>query len=94
MTLKWPFKDSNEILDYTVDWTDRLSDTDSIATSTFTISGPDSLLIQQSNSFIAKKTTIWMSGGTIKKTYSILNRVTTVEGRTMDQTVKLKIKEK
>ena len=39
-------------------------------------------------------TIIWLSGGTLNKTYDVLNRVITTGGRTFDQTVRLKVKTK
>lgn len=94
MALKWPNKDKDEVLDYTVDWTDRLAG-DIISTSVFYIDGgsPDDL-IEMFDTNDDSTTTIWVSGGTDGITYSILNRITTTGGRTYDQTVKIKVKER
>jgi hypothetical protein len=40
------------------------------------------------------KTTVWLSGGSEGVTYDILNRIVTNGGRTMDQTVELRVKSK
>jgi hypothetical protein len=88
--LQWPPKDPDEILDYQVDWTDRLGE-DTIATSAFTVPAG---LTKDSESSTDTAATVWLSGGTLAASYEILNRITTAGGRTMDQTVKIRIKAK
>jgi hypothetical protein len=90
MALTWPPKDPDEVLDYQVDWTDRL-DEDTITSSDWTV--PDGIT-QDSESSSTTTATIWLSGGTLGDTYVLLNRVVTAGGRTMDQSVRLKIKSK
>lgn len=90
MRLKWDDKDPNEVLDYQIDWTDRLAG-DVIATSTWTV--PDGLT-EGSTSNTTSTTTVWLSDGTDGEDYEILNRITTTGGRTMDQTVKLRVRSK
>jgi hypothetical protein len=87
----WPAKDPDEVLDYEIDWTKRL-DGDTIATSVFEVAVGDAVVDSDSNTTTA--TTVWLSGGTLDETCEVLNRITTAGGRTMDQTVKLKIKAK
>ncbi len=89
---KWPFKDPDELLDYEIKWGERLG-TDTIATSTWTIVTTGSLT-KTSQSDDAQNTIVWLSGGLIGENYEILNRIVTDGGRTMDQTVFLKIKAK
>lgn len=90
MALQWPNKDPDEVLDYTIDWTARLLE-DTIASSLWIV--PVGLTVTtQSNT--TTTTTVWLSGGTLATTYQVLNRIVTAGGRTMDQTVKLKIKTK
>lgn len=90
MALSWPFKDPNEVLDYDVDWTARLAG-DTIVSSDWTVPAE---ITEDSNSFSETVAKIWLSGGTISEQYELLNRIVTAGGRTMDQTVKLKIKAK
>lgn len=90
--LAWPFKDPDEILDYSIDWTARIDDGDSINTSTWILDIGD--VVIDSDFVTGLVTTVWLSGGTIGVLSELTNRITTVEGRTMDQTVKLKIKAK
>lgn len=87
----WPFKDPNEVLDYDIDWTLRLAG-DTIATSTWTIDNGS--VTVNSNSFSSTDTKVWLSGGTLGESCLLTNRITTTGLRTMDQSVKLKIKSK
>jgi hypothetical protein len=91
--LSWPNKDPDEVLDYSIDWSARLSDTDFITSSTW-VNLTSSGLIRYSSSSSSTITTIWFSGGTLDLSYIITNRVVTNEGRTMDQSAKIKIKAK
>lgn len=103
----WPFKDPDEVLDYDIDWTVRLYSaaeldrykagetvvpTDTIASSTFTL--PTGTLVAASGSNSTTASKVWLSGGAEGQTYLIVNRIVTAGGRTMDMTVKLKIKSK
>lgn len=76
--LTWPKKDPNEVLDYQLDWADE-----------------DSPRLEEGESFAPSGlTTVWLSGGTAGEKCVILNRVTTSEGRTYDQSVNLRIRDK
>jgi hypothetical protein len=90
MTLKWPFKDPDEVLDYGIDWTARLAG-DTIQSSTWIV--PDGIT-KVSDSSNDTSTEIWLSGGTLGAALQITNRVVTHGARTMDQSVTLLIKSK
>jgi len=96
MALEWEdFKDPDEILDYKLNWAPRLEPGDTIVTSIWllpTVTGAP--LVQESAEFTTTSSTIWLAGGELNATYDITNRVTTMGGRTMDQTVRLKCKVK
>lgn len=85
----WPSKDPNEVLDFTIDWSDRLVADDTILTSTWTV--PVGLVNQRvaTTSVLA---TVWLGGGVLGTTYDVANQVVTAGGRTMDQTMRLKIR--
>jgi len=87
--LQWPVKDSNEVLDYVLDWSARLDTGDAIASSTWIV---PSGITKDSDNFGGSTTTIWLSGGTDGETYTFTNRITTDDGRTMDQSVRLRLK--
>ncbi len=92
MALAWPFKDPDEVLDYDVNWSPRLQG-DTILTSSWTVVGGDGALVAGSNSIEGGITAkLWLSGGTSGKNYLLNNRVVTTGGRTMDQTISIKVK--
>jgi hypothetical protein len=86
----WSPKDPDEVLDYGIDWSQRLAG-DIIDTSTFTV---PSGIVMNSQSHTNTTTTIWLSGGSEGVSYDILNRIVTNGSRTMDRTVGLRIKSK
>ena len=90
MSYFFPEKDPNEVLDYELDWTNKLNSNEHIHASLFTI---DNATID-SSSFTNKSTTLWISGGIEGTTANILNRITTSQNRIMDQTVLLPIRSK
>lgn len=90
MALEWPSKDPDEVLDYQLDWSGRLG-SDTIATSSWTVPAG---ITKNSDTNTATVTTIWLSSGTLNSSYELQNRVTTTGGRTMDQTVRIRIKAK
>jgi len=95
MAISWPsFKDPDEVLDYQIDWSARLvtmDSVDTITTSTWTV--PDGIT-KNSDGKSNTATTIWLSGGVKDTAYILTNRIVTAGGRSMDQSVKLKIKAK
>ncbi len=90
MAITWPQKDPNEVLDYALNWTGRLTG-DTIATSVWTVPAG---ITSNSETVSDKQTVIWLSGGSNGTWYELLNRITTAGGRTMDQTVKIFVKNK
>lgn len=88
---KWSDKDPDETLDYNVNWSPRMTSPDVIVTSQWIV--PAGLTVENED-MADDSTTIWLSGGTLAANYEVLNRVTTAEGRIMDQTVTLKMKTK
>jgi hypothetical protein len=88
---QWPPKDPDERLDYNIDWSPRLSAPDVISASEWFV--PDGLVVEDED-MSSSSTTIWLSSGVLAEAYDVLNRINTVDGRIMDQTVTLKIKTK
>jgi hypothetical protein len=91
MSLSWPFKDPDEVLDYSIDWSGRLSGDDTISLSVWTV--PAGITNEEEDKSGRDDHAVAV-GRHRRQTYSFLNRVTTVGGRVMDQTVTLKIKSK
>ena len=90
MALTWPDKDPDEVLDYEVDWSARIL-TDTISTSTWIVPAG---ITKNSDSNTTTTTTIWLSAGTAGDSYTLTNRIVTAGARTMDESIKLKVKEK
>lgn len=91
--VSWPAKDPNEVLDYRVDWTDRLLDGETISTSDFTLASGD-VMIDSEPSPVAGVATVWLSGGTEGTVSVLTNRITTSSARTYDQSARLRIRSK
>jgi hypothetical protein len=99
VSTKWPKKDPDEKLDYSINWN---TDEDGDVGSGRLLPG-DMIVISEwfspvgitvvSEGFSSTMTTIWLTGGAVGETYEFLNRVTTAAGRIMDKTVFLKMKE-
>ena len=82
-------KDPDATLDYQFNWASELQE-DLIDTSTFLL--PDGMT-EVSSSNTDQTATIFVSGGTPCRVYRITNRITTLGGRSMDQTIYIKIRE-
>jgi hypothetical protein len=80
-------KDPDAVLDYAVDWSEWLDD-DTITASEWTV--PDGITAD-SDSNTTTLATVWLSGGTLGQTYSLVNHITTAAGREEDQTIKIKM---
>lgn len=82
-------------LDPSLEFTPRLAvvPADTLQSSTFTL--PPPLTAGPPSTYTQFETRVWFSAsGVAGESYDVLNRVTTALGRTLDQTVKLKIKSK
>ena len=82
---QWPHKDPDDVLDYAVDWAERLAG-DTISSASWIV--PEGITVDDS-SFTGTVATIWLSGGTSGRLYRITSRITTVAGRQMDHAVSL-----
>ena len=89
MSLTWPNKDADEVLDYKIDFADLLAG-DTISTVTWVIA--PSGLTKQSQSNTTTTATIWLTGGADGTSYTVTCTITTAGGRTFEQAVKIKIK--
>lgn len=88
--LSWPAKDPDEVLDYQFDWSERLEAGETISASNFTI--VEGTVVKDSQSVAGGLTTVWLSGGTLGEVCLITNRITTNQGRTYDESVKLRVR--
>lgn len=86
MILVWPNKDPQETLDYKLNWRSRILAGDKIIASEWT----DPVGITKGvNTYTDYVTTLWLSGGTVGDKYEFTNRVTTQQGRILEQTIQI-----
>ena len=105
MALKWPPKDPDEQLDYSVDWS-RYLGTNTISSVVWKIDNADGVkqtwvattvvdglqYVSASNS--STVTTIQLGLGTANKNYTIYCQITTSDGVTTERKITLKVRER
>ena len=79
-----------DVVDYVFDWTNTLATGEEITASTFIV---ETGLIKDSDSNTILTATIWLSGGTLGKTYTVTNTIVTNSSRTISRSIKIKIEE-
>lgn len=84
-------KDPDATLDYTWDWYKWLPNGDLIITSEFIVD-PGITVVLQTNT--GTNCTVWLSGGVSGLPYQVTNRITTVQGRTDDRTVTIRVQQR
>lgn len=84
-------KDPDDILDYSFDWTAWVATNETISTSTWILSPG---IVQNSATNTTLIATVWLSGGTAGNPYSVTNRITTNQGRTVDRTMTIRVTNK
>lgn len=83
-------KDPNAVLDYEIDWSTWLG-TDTISSSSWTV---DAGITEDSDTSTTTTSTVWLSGGTAGKTYTVTNRIATAAGRTDDRSIEIIVRDK
>ena len=85
--------DPDAKLDYTIDWSGFLGDSETISTSAWSVESGTATLSQESTS--GAKTTVWVEGasGDTKGQVKLRNRITSSAGRIDDRTLTLLIAE-
>lgn len=86
-----PDKDPDSTIDYGFDWTDKLDDGETVSTSTWIL---ESGITGSSSNIFGNKTHLLLSGGSVGYTYIATNRINTSEGRTIDRSMKIRVREK
>lgn len=106
MSLGTILKDPDAVLPYSINWASEdgtndgsSSDTgwlqgDTIATSTWSITGPDSSLTVDSESETTKVATAVLSGGTANSNYTLTNHITTAAGYEDDRSITIQVVER
>jgi aminopeptidase N len=88
--------DPHERLDYTVDWDDWLSSTESITASSWR-SDSTSLAVLSTGVHVSsissggRTATVWVAGGVPGETVTVTDRITTDQARTGERSVVLRI---
>lgn len=105
MSLKWPSKDKDETLDYSLDWSRALEGSETISTVTWYIVNTSSVkvsfnagdtvdslknLTQTNTSTVA---TIYLQSGLNNQEYQLYCSILTTEARVKERTVKIRIRE-
>lgn len=83
-------KDPDAVLDYIVDWSRWLAG-DTIAASLWIVPA-DLTKVTESN--LATKAIVWLSGGTAGQSYTVTNRITTAGGRTEDRSFTIRVEDR
>ena len=85
-------KEPDEVLDYTFDWSDWLTEiSDTISSDTVTV---ESGLTEDSNSNDTTSVTVWVSSGTAGTSYTVSSKIVTAGGRTAERTITIDVKER
>lgn len=105
MSLQWPPKDKDEVLDYSLDWARALENSEVIDSVVWSIvneagvkvSFANNIAVDGLSSTAQTKTdtvaTIYLSQGTNNKQYKLYCSITTNQGRTKERAVTIKIRE-
>jgi hypothetical protein len=99
MARTWPFKDPEEVLDYGFDWSPRALDEDLIESTTAEVVTGDVVIdshgvAEVEGVLTGHGTVTWLSGGTAGTACEINLHAVTAGGRELEQTLKIKIKER
>jgi hypothetical protein len=84
-------KDPDATLDWHFDWFNWLQTSETITTSTYTVS-PGLTIASTSNT--TTNTTAWISGGQTSHVYTLTNRVVTNQGRTDERSIVIRVKDR
>lgn len=80
-------KDPDEVLDYGFDWTGWLEG-DTVTSSAWVVPAG---LTRGNITFDNTSTTVWLSGGTAGARYTVINRIGTAAGRTVERSLEIVI---
>lgn len=84
-------KDPEAVLDYSIDWSEWLVDGDALSDSDW--SAEDGITIDN-DTLVGNITTVWLSGGSVNKSYRVVCHITTTGGREDDRSIFVKMAEK
>jgi hypothetical protein len=104
MSLKWPPKDKDETLDYSLDWSRALESGETISSVSWSIVSEDvkvsfpagvtvDVLKNLTQTNTSTVSTIYLQGGTDNKEYKLFCSITTSAGLVKERSVKIRIRE-
>lgn len=91
MDIPRKIKDPDSIVPYDVQWHKWLITGDTIVSSEWLI--PDGIT-DESESNTDTMALVWLSGGELGQQYLITNRITTAQGMTEDQSIRISLEQK
>ena len=83
-------KDPAAKLDYYIDWTNWLTGTDSLTTSTWTCTDT-TITISTATGISSNTTTVWVSGGVDGEVYDVTNHIVTAGSRIDERSIQFTI---
>jgi hypothetical protein len=89
--LSWPPKGPAEVLDYDLDWTARIR-SDTIVSSAWAFTSTDDSMAIEQTLQSGASTKVWLSGGTLGRSYVLKNSIATAGGRDMEQSVQILVR--
>lgn len=105
MSLRWPNKDKDEVLDFSIDWSRYLDSGETLSAVAWKIKDSDGSKVDfdpsatvngltlQTQSNTASIATVYLANGTDNTQYTLYCNVTTSSGRTAERPVKIRIRE-
>ncbi len=84
------YKDPNDKDFFWIDWSQRLEEGETITESSWTADSGiqiDGTLLDGNIGYV------WLIGGTNRNVYTVTNRITTSDGRILDQSLKIRVRE-
>lgn len=85
-------KDPDDILDFHWNWRPYLSDGELITASEFLVTAGVTIGPTPPSS-TTQDATLWLSGGDIGQVYRCTNRITTNQGRQVDRSINVRVKD-
>lgn len=85
-------KDPQAVLDYAIDWSGWLAEGETV--SSFPVTVDTGLTVAQPATHSAGVVTVWLSGGTAGKTYTVTSHVVTNQGREDDRSIRIRVDER
>lgn len=78
-------------LDFGWNWAGWLYAGDTIVSSEWTITGPDTALMKSAPWSDTRETGVWLTGGILGGKYQVTNHIVTAQGREDDRTLRIEV---